>query len=80
MQLFGEIEGQLPGTLGLDDGFVLLEDLAMLGVQLFVRLGIAVVAPGETEKSSLVVGHRCAQINIGMALVAARLAALDESP
>jgi hypothetical protein len=49
----------------------------MLGIQLLVRLGIAVVASGETEKSGFVISHRRAQIDIGMALIAARLAALD---
>ena len=78
MQLFGEIEGQFPGTLRLDDGFVLRENLAMLGVQLLVRFSIAVIAPGETEKSGFVIRHRRAQINIGMALVAAGLTALDD--
>ena len=78
MQLFGEVEGQFPGTLRLDDGFVLRENLAMLGIQLFVRFSIAVIAPGEPEKSGLVIRHRRAQINIGMAFVAAGLAALDD--
>src|SRR5262245_36162270 len=78
MELLGKIERQLIRTLRFDNSFVLLEDAPVLSVELLVGLDVAIVAAGQPIKFGVVIRHRRAKVDIGMALDTSRLAALDD--